>query len=129
MEFWRRIGAISWPGFMHQEVKGWIVHALGSQGTRFDATLRGAWKWRNDMIIESSSWSIHEACRRIRHDHDEFVNFLDPQGLECGNRATENVWEVAVSRAMKEETSWLRSILLRFWEVRFRLKPWLLGTI
>lgn len=59
-------------------------HARDNHEIQFVAALRGVWKWRNNMVFESLSWSIHEAWRRICHDHDELTTFLDPQSWERG---------------------------------------------
>lgn len=78
-EIWMRAGALRWPGFLVADCGAWVQRqAQGINGVKFIACLWGIWKWRNNMIFESQHWEIHEAWRRLCHDHDEMVQFRAP---------------------------------------------------
>lgn len=63
---------------MDSDCQNWVRRlAQGPDGLKFLMCCWGIWKWRNNMVFETSPWLIQEAWRRICHEHDEVARFLD----------------------------------------------------
>lgn len=81
-ELWLKLGAHSWPGFNGTDVVAWMTRmARGGHISKFLAGVWGVWRWRNNMCMEESPWTIHEAWRRLCVEHDE-INLCMEQGDE-----------------------------------------------
>lgn len=92
-EIWMRAGALAWPGFQVSGCTDWVSrHAQGTNGIKFIACLWGAWKWRNNMIFEDSPWPVHEAWRRICHEHDEIMRFTEEDQIEDDRTMMSTRW-------------------------------------
>ena len=87
------MGALSWNNFGCNQIGQWVkLLARGTHASEFLACLWGVWKWRNNMCFEEVPWSVEEAWRRIRYDHDEFKLVLSGASLGAGGGLLVSRW-------------------------------------
>ncbi|KAL6555157.1 hypothetical protein OROGR_006415 [Orobanche gracilis] len=81
-EIWTKMGALRWPNFLIQDCQVWIKQQVSSRNSvKFVTAVWGIWKWRNNAVLDAVKWNSQEAWRRLCHEHDEIVKFIDPHRM------------------------------------------------
>lgn len=57
------------------------------------------------MVFEDEDWNLQEAWRRLAHDHDDFVTFMNTEQLANDQHLISEVWTSPSSGKLKLNTN------------------------